>query len=78
MVAVEKVFRMNPDPGATENDKILVDKRINEFLKEHFIEYSTYFHSPVEGTEDSAYVQFAYLKEDEQYDDLTILGIRRR
>ncbi|MBN2509977.1 MAG: SpoIIE family protein phosphatase [Spirochaetales bacterium] len=77
MVAVEKVFRMNPDPSAGANDRISVDTKINEFLKEHFVQYSTYFHSPVEGTTDTEYVQFAYLKEDEQYDDLTILAFRR-
>ena len=77
MVAVEKVFRMNPDVNAGPSDRISVDTKINDFLKEHFVEYSTYFHSPVEGTMDTEYIQFSYLKEDEQYDDLTILGIRK-
>jgi serine phosphatase RsbU (regulator of sigma subunit) len=78
LVAVEKIFRIYPDPSATADDRVYVDTKIDAFLREHFMQYDDYFTNPVEGTETSGYVQFTHLKEDEQFDDLTILGIKKQ
>ncbi len=79
LVAVEKVFRMYPDPSAGGQDVVVVDRQINEFLKEHFLQYENYFHHPIEEqTDQEEYVRFSHIKEDEQYDDLTVLGIKKK
>jgi methyl-accepting chemotaxis protein len=76
LVAIEKVFRIVPDPAAGPDDRVVMDRKIDTFLKEHFRQYSTYFSRPVDGGGvEHEYVQFSHLKEDEQYDDLTVLGI---
>jgi len=79
LVSIEKVFRMYPDPSATENDVVVVDRKIADFLEQHFKQYGEYFHDPVEETGDqSEYVQFCMIKEDSQYDDLTVLGVMKK
>ncbi|MFW5727052.1 MAG: SpoIIE family protein phosphatase [Spirochaetia bacterium] len=79
MVAVEKVFRMYPDPSAGAQDVVVVDTKIAEFLKKHFLQYQNYFHHPIEEkTDQPEYVRFSHIKEDEQYDDLTVLGIKKK
>ena len=82
LVAVEKIFRMYPDPQATESDYVLVDERVDAFLERHFDQYRLYcskkrpYIDPQ--NENPGYLLYAGIKEDEQYDDLTILGIRRK
>ncbi|MCL2294999.1 MAG: SpoIIE family protein phosphatase [Spirochaetes bacterium] len=78
MVSVERVFRVLLDPAATKNNKISVDIKVDDFLKKHFDQYRRYFAYPVETTDKPRYVVFSNLKEDEQYDDLTILAFRRK
>ncbi|UCF99084.1 MAG: SpoIIE family protein phosphatase [Spirochaetaceae bacterium] len=78
MVAVEKVFRLNPDPSAAEDDHVEIDRNIDAFLKKHFKQFERYFHSAVAGDEERSSVIYGFLKEDEQYDDLTILAIRKK
>jgi hypothetical protein len=78
MVSVEKVFRLNPDPSATEEDHVAVDKNIDAFLKDHFKQYDRYFRRKVESEEEHSFVTYSHLKEDDQYDDLTILAIRKK
>jgi serine phosphatase RsbU (regulator of sigma subunit) len=78
MVSVEKVFRLNPDPSATAEDHVDVDKNIDAFLKKHFKQYDRYFRTAVAGDEEHSYVTYSHLKEDDQYDDLTILAIRKK
>ena len=77
IISVEKVFRLVPDPAATENDRVAVDRKIDTFLKEHFKQYGLYFTHPMESDEESDYITYTHLQEDEQLDDLTILGIRK-
>jgi serine phosphatase RsbU (regulator of sigma subunit) len=76
MVSVEKIFRIYPDPAAAPEDTVRVDRRIDAFLDKHFVQYSLYFTNRIDRDEDSPYVSFGNLKEDSQYDDLTILGIK--
>ncbi|NNM67989.1 MAG: SpoIIE family protein phosphatase [Spirochaetales bacterium] len=78
LVSVEKVFRLVPDPSATQEDKIRVDVQIDAFLKEHFLEYNEFFHDPVVDPQFNEYVIFSHLKEDDQFDDLTVFTIRRK
>ncbi|HEC61248.1 MAG TPA: hypothetical protein ENI27_03225 [bacterium] len=78
MVAVEKVFRIYTHSRLGAEDKVLVDKKIVEFLKKHFEQFDSYFGHPLEVGERDMTVTFTHLKEDEQYDDLTILAIRKR
>ncbi|RKX93517.1 MAG: serine/threonine protein phosphatase [Spirochaetes bacterium] len=78
MVSVEKIFRIYPDPAAGPMDRIQVDVKINDFLKEHFLQYSRYFKHPLKSEEGSLYITFTHMKEDSQYDDLTVLGIKRK
>ena len=43
LVAVEKVYRLIPDPHAREEDRVAVDEKIDAFLQEHFPQYEAYF-----------------------------------
>jgi hypothetical protein len=78
LVSVEKVFRIYPEPGAGSDDRVLVDPKIDAFLQKHFSQYSRYFGYRMESEEGIDQVIFSHLKEDEQYDDLTILALRKR
>ena len=78
MVSVEKMFRCYKDPKAGPDNRILVDKKIDEFLKNHFLQYRRYCSHTREYPENNAYMYYTHVKEDEQYDDLTILGIKRK
>ena len=78
MVSVEKMFRCYKDKNTSVDDRVLVDKKIDAFLKEHFLQYRTYCSFIREIPGDSAYLYYTHLKEDEKYDDLTILGIKRK
>ncbi|MBN2535009.1 MAG: SpoIIE family protein phosphatase [Spirochaetales bacterium] len=81
LVSVEKIFRLYKNPAATIDDWVIVDAKVDEFLKEHFMQYGYYFNKRIELSkkpEYEGYVGFAYLNEDEQYDDLTILGIAKK
>jgi hypothetical protein len=78
MVSVEKIFRMYKDPKAGDDARVLVDKRIDGFLKKHFLQYRTYCYDTKEAPGNDAYLYYTRVREDDQYDDLTILGINRK
>jgi Stage II sporulation protein E (SpoIIE)/HAMP domain len=78
LVAVEKVYRMIPDPSAGAESRVIVDEKVDEFLRQHFLQYKRYFSHPVEGQQLPGYLTFTHTREDEQYDDLTLLVIRRK
>ncbi|MFP4011076.1 MAG: SpoIIE family protein phosphatase [Spirochaetaceae bacterium] len=79
LVSVEKVFRLYRPADATPEDRVQVDVEIDDFLKKHFREYDRFFRYPVTVEEQEAhYRYYARLREDEQYDDLTVLMIRKR
>ncbi|MCK4516273.1 MAG: SpoIIE family protein phosphatase, partial [Spirochaetaceae bacterium] len=82
LMSVEKLFRLLLDPTATERDMVQVDRKIADFLKDHFSLYARYFRyevseeqRPDNGKIRAEYVWFSHLKEEEQRDDLTILAI---
>jgi len=78
LIAVEKVFRIYPDPKASKEDLVQVDKKVDEFLQKYFIQYKFYFKQKQESNNDADYNYYTHLKEDEQYDDLTILAVRKK
>jgi hypothetical protein len=78
LVSVEKVFRIYRDPKAGEDARVIVDRRIDSFLKTRFDQYRTYCSRTKDHSEYSEYMYYTNLREDEQYDDLTILGIRKK
>jgi len=78
LIAVEKVFRLVPNPACTNEHVIQVDKKVDAFLKKHFVQYQQYFNNPLPVQEQSLYNKFARLQEDPQYDDLTILAVRKK
>ncbi|MDC7225572.1 MAG: SpoIIE family protein phosphatase [Spirochaetales bacterium] len=77
-VSVERVFRLYPDPTAGPDDRVEIDKAIVAFLKTHFESYNDYFSHPLEGKPEDPFIAFSHLRQDEQYDDLTILGINKK
>lgn len=95
LIAIEKAFRLFPDPKVGDEEAVLVDKRIDAFLERHFDQYRLYARRKEVITtkrerrtpdgkiemmevEDPNYVIYRGVREDEQYDDLTILGLRRK
>ena len=78
LVAVEKMFRCYKKPDAGEDSRVLVEKTADAFLKKHFLQYRHYCLFTRENPGNPAYVYYTHVNEDEQYDDLTILGIKRK
>jgi serine phosphatase RsbU (regulator of sigma subunit) len=78
LVSVEKVLRLQPAPDNTEKDRVNVDRRVDAFLQKHYGQYARYFARKLEAGEEGEFVTFTHLREDPQYDDLTILAIRKK
>jgi hypothetical protein len=73
MVSVEKIFRLYKNP-ALRDSKVLVDRKVDSFLKTHFRQYHIYCDQQ-QKSDNPAYLYYNGIGEDEQYDDLTILGV---
>ena len=78
LISVEKVFRMYKDSSAQSFDCVQVDKKIDMFLSKSFLQYDVYCCDKVPHPIYDEYFYYKQVKEDIQYDDLTILGIARR
>jgi HAMP domain-containing protein len=78
LISVEKIFRCYKNPRAGEDSRVLVDKKLDAFLKTRFLQYRYYCSRTRENPANNSYMYYTHLNEDEQYDDLTILGIRRK
>jgi len=78
LVAVEKIFRCYYDPGADSGQWAPVDKKIDAFLAGHFLQYDHYCAQTCAYPGNDLYIYYTHLREDEQTDDLTILGIKRK
>jgi hypothetical protein len=78
LVSVEKIFRIYKKPSAGEDDRVFVDRKVDEFLKAHFLQYRTYCTKSMKSGENNAYLYYTHIMEDPQYDDLTIVGIMRK
>ncbi|HOT61842.1 MAG TPA: SpoIIE family protein phosphatase [Treponemataceae bacterium] len=78
LVSVEKVFRMYRDPAAGEFDRVQVDRKVDLFLNRHFRQYPLYCANRKDHPEYPEYLYYTHVREDAQYDDLTILGIKKK
>ncbi len=78
LASVEKIFRAYPDRAAAPDDVVRVDKKIDAFLARTFSGFRSYFKNRSERPDEPDYVFYAGLKEDEQYDDLTILAVHKK
>ncbi|MGP1594881.1 MAG: SpoIIE family protein phosphatase, partial [Treponema sp.] len=78
LISVEKVFRMYKDDAAHSFDCVQVDKKIDTFLSKYFLQYDVYCKDKEPHPIYDEYFYYKHIKEDVQYDDLTILGIARR
>ena len=78
LVAVEKIFRMYRNPKAKETDRVQIDVKIDAFLKEHFQQYSDYCSHKKPHGQFEEYMYYINASEDYQYDDLTLVAIRRK
>jgi len=78
LISIDRVFRLIPDPTAGPEDRIKLDVIQDEFLRAHFVEYGQYFKDPKADPDYQEYVWFSHLKEDDQFDDLTLLAIRKK
>jgi hypothetical protein len=77
LISVEKIFRIYKSPSAGKETRILVDKKVDEFLKDCFLQYRYYCHNTRDYPENNMYMYYTHVNEDAQYDDLTIMGIKR-
>jgi serine phosphatase RsbU (regulator of sigma subunit) len=78
LISVEKVFRLYKDPRAGEDSLVLVDKKVDGFLRKHFFLYRYYCGNSREIPNNEGYMYYTRVREDAQYDDLTIIGIKRK
>ncbi|GHU07987.1 hypothetical protein FACS1894151_03170 [Spirochaetia bacterium] len=78
MVSVEKMFRLYKALHLGDDSRVLVDQKVDAFLKEHFMQYRTYCSNTREFTGTGMYTYYTHVAEDPQYDDLTIIGINRK
>jgi hypothetical protein len=78
LVSVEKIFRIYKNPAAGEDNRVLVDKKIDGFLRHHFLQYRAYCSQTRDYPGSGDYMYYTHLDEDEQYDDLTIMAVRRK
>jgi len=78
LVAVEKIFRCYHDSGAARDEWVLIEKKVDAFLKDHFLQYNKYCVETCECSDNDLYIYYTHLREDEPYDDMTILGVKRK
>lgn len=78
LISVEKIFRLYKDPNAGDDSLVLTDKKVDGFLREHFLQYRYYCGNTRKIVKNDNYMYYTQVKEDAQYDDLTIIGIKRK
>ena len=78
LVSVEKIFRMYKDPSATDFDRVQVDRKIDSFLEKVFIQNNSYCANKIDHPSLDEYLLYKGIKEDEQYDDLTLVAIKKK
>lgn len=78
LIAIEKIFRCYYVSGNSEGDRVLIEKKVDAFLKKHFLQYQKYFSQTCEYPGNNSFIYYTHLREDEQYDDLSILGVKRK
>jgi serine phosphatase RsbU (regulator of sigma subunit) len=78
LVSAEKVFRLYKTPDTTTTDKVLVDRKIDMFLRAHFKQYNAYCANHMDCPEAPEYLYYTGVKEAPQYDDLTLAAVRKK
>ena len=78
LISVEKMFRCYHNPKAAVGNRVLVDRIVDAFLKKYFLQYRDYCSFTEESVGNPAYIYYLDVMEDEQNDDLTILGLKRK
>jgi hypothetical protein len=86
LIAVNKAFRLYLDPSTPPDEYLLVDKRAVEFLRKTMDQAKLFFgrvepelvKAGDKTIEDPNYVRVYGVREDPQFDDLTLLCIRRK
>jgi hypothetical protein len=77
LISVEKIFRSYRVPEG-ESARFLVDKKADRFLQDHFLQYRDYCFPSREIPGNDEVLVYTRLKEDDQYDDITVLGVQRK
>lgn len=77
LVSVEKIFRITKPKNATQNDRVKADRNIDKFLRKHFMQYSTYCSDRQEIENNPSHIFWCGVKEDPQYDDLTLIAVKK-
>ncbi len=77
LVSVEKIFRMYKPQVLKGNEKVKVDRTIDDFLKKHFVQYKNYCSSKEDIDADENNLYYRNVCEDGQYDDLTLVAIKK-
>lgn len=83
VVAAERLFRIYPHPDAGPEDRVRIDRLTNAFLREHFLQFDRYFSHLLDEARDETqpepeYVTYSHVREDEQFDDITMLAVERK
>jgi serine phosphatase RsbU (regulator of sigma subunit) len=63
---------------STRGGQVLVERKIDAFLKDHLVQYHYYCGQSHECAGNNAYLYYTHLREYDQADDLTILGVKRK
>jgi serine phosphatase RsbU (regulator of sigma subunit) len=61
MVSVEKMFRLYKESGTGEESRILVDRKVDEFLKAHFLQYRNYCRDTRDYPENKMYMYYTHV-----------------
>ena len=77
LVSVEKIFRIYKNTEVKPSDRVKVDKKIDQFLEAHFRQYRSYAGDKTTLENDTQNVYWRGVCEDPQYDDLTLIAIKK-
>lgn len=77
LVSVEKVFRLYRPNNAIHSDRVKVDRNIDNFLRQHFVQYPAFCSDREDIENDPSHIYWCGVKEDPQYDDLTLIAVKK-
>lgn len=77
LVSIEKIFRMYRPKDRNGTEKVRVDRKIDIFLRQHFVQYGNYCGMKEDPDKESPYLYYNGVCEDPQYDDLTCVAIKK-
>ena len=77
LVSIEKIFRLYKPENAIHSDRVKVDRNIDTFLRQHFVQYPSFCSDREEIENDPSHIYWCGVKEDPQYDDLTLIAVKK-